>query len=225
MKALKNPTVTSVTVRQCKQTVSAFRNHFSLGLEWVKGHAGNTGNEVADCMAKIGCEKSHKHSVPISSRVGRSKLVGYYDRIWQRRWDDSEEYRHTKEFYPEVRRCIRGMLRYFGKAEIARLIQMATGHCLLAYHIAQWQEGIDQECRLCAESVERPIHLLNECPALWRARLDFELRVLGWGREPFCLEKAVLAFFGDAKIRKLEHECSAFLSLQVAVVQDIGSPS
>lgn len=192
-------TVKSRLVLDCVNTLHQFRHKNTLQLQWVKGHANNTGNEVADCKAKLACEMPNKVSIPLAVAECKERIREYYHKVWQQRWTESNDCRQTKEMFPVIKHRITKMIRSYSKAELARLIQMGTGHCLLAYHLSQWQKGVEPTCKLCHESLESPIHLLNECEPLWRTRQEFEFNV-----QHKTFERALLLFFDNENIRALE---------------------
>ena len=54
-------------------------------------------------------------------------------------------------------------------------------------------------CKLCYGAKEDPTHLLNECPALWRARIEFESSL-----EFQYFKVSMLRFFQQDSIKALE---------------------
>jgi len=52
--ALLDSQVRSVLVRECKAKINSIMERgLNMSISWAKGHAGHTGNEVADWLAGV----------------------------------------------------------------------------------------------------------------------------------------------------------------------------
>jgi hypothetical protein len=58
------------------------------------------------------------------------------------------------------------------KTEIKNLTGILTGHCGLRYHMHRMGKDLEDTCRLCMEESETARHVMCECPAVTRIRLE-----------------------------------------------------
>jgi len=77
---------------------------WKIWFRWVKAHAGTSGNELADKLAK---EASCKIDLPISyNRVPKSVIKRDLENtsveIWQREWVKTTKGRIRKDYFPKV---------------------------------------------------------------------------------------------------------------------------
>lgn len=137
----------------------------NIALHWIKAHAGHKGNEEADRLAKLACERSTVDLFEDPSRrtarktLEREKLIE-----WQERWSDSfTKGRHTFELLPKVQtRKIMG--NFF-------LNQFLTNHGCHGQHQARFFGGA-QLCSTC-QLVEDWEHILIQCTNFKHIREKF----------------------------------------------------
>jgi len=81
------------------------RANWTIGILWVKAHAGIYGNEMADQLAKAATRNSDIavsfHRIPTSTL--HSELKEVVIQKWQMDWDKCTKAAITKEFFPNVR--------------------------------------------------------------------------------------------------------------------------
>ena len=81
------------------------RAKWTMGISWVKAHAGIYGNEMADQLAKAATRNSDIavsfNRIPTSTLY--SELKELVIRKWQMDWDKCTKAAITKEFFPNVR--------------------------------------------------------------------------------------------------------------------------
>jgi ribonuclease HI len=103
--ALINTDIHTFLTEEIKQTVQEMETReLKIWFKWVKAHAGTSGNELADKLAK---EASGKTDLPISyNRVPKSVIKRDLENTsvetWQRVWDTTTEGSTTKEYFPNV---------------------------------------------------------------------------------------------------------------------------
>ena len=142
-------------------------------VKWVKGHNNNTGNELADCLAKNGLRMAFKQCqivpyLPLSKGLIKTKFREHVCNTWQKDWEDLKICRISKCFYPEVkidRHTIKMSI-----TELNALAQIITGHGLYKDHMRHWNEIEDFSCSLCKTAPEDSWHLWRECNRLTRER-------------------------------------------------------
>ena len=145
---------------------------FLLDLVWIKGHANETGNELADFLAKEGSKKNISGTnpiVPVPYCTIKRKINEMVGEKWQARWEIAEV-RNAKSFLTTVDPSCNKKTRKFSKNKLNQLAMAISGHGLYSAHLWHWK-NIDPVCKLCKESAETSAHLWNECPALEKLRL------------------------------------------------------
>ncbi len=138
-------------------------------IKWVKGHNENTGNEVADMIAKKGSKEASKildtkPHMPATRKEIKIYVHRYFKDKWQMRWDKLKSCRISKLFYPTVedgKRTVNLKVK-----ELHEITQVVTGHGLFKKHLQYWNEIDDYQCSLCGEADEDSWHLWELCPAL-----------------------------------------------------------
>ena len=78
------------------------KENWTIEYTWIKAHAGNYGNELADRLAKVAARNSTKryNRIPKSDieHQEREKSI----EKWQQQWDNSIKVSVTKEFFPNI---------------------------------------------------------------------------------------------------------------------------
>ncbi len=178
------------------------RNKYSpVTIQWVKGHAGNTGNEYADMLARIGQEESERLTfaapfIPISrSSLNREIHTGQI-RLWQLNWENRRDCRVSRLFFPEVK-VSRSVIKLTAR-ELQELAKIGTGHGLFKDHLRHWTEMEEEDylCSLCGEDYENSWHLWDNCPILTQER-KLALQYMKGGTS---YERALLKFFREDKV-------------------------
>ncbi len=188
--------------RETKCLLSELKEHHEIEVIWTKGHNNNTGNEVADMLAKEGLHMAGNMSYAapfmttcqgqVKSMI-REIMLGK----WQRRWEQLDQHVVSKLFVPKVGPNKRVSL--LSIKELSKLTQIVTGHGLFKRHMRHWNDLGDIQCALCGEDVEYSWHLWEWCP---RLKGDRErIRYLQSRGMPF--EMALLKFFNQQELVEL----------------------
>ena len=131
----------SKTVTECRSTLLETRKSHIISIEWVKGHADVTGNELADSLAKTGFEMigvTCEPVVPVPPSEIKQRSKHKFTNAWQRHWISTSDYLKTKMFIPQVRVMnIREMVNET-KSQLNLIVQVCTGHALVANYIRHW---------------------------------------------------------------------------------------
>ena len=198
--ALFKTTTCSKVVMACKGILRTAKENHRIAIEWIKGHADHTGNELADMLAK---KASHMKvdvagpHIPVPLAGIKKKLKEYFVKEWQKRWNANEVCRTSKLIFPCVAGSKLKKTSKLSKSNLNLLIQAGTGHALVGHHVGKWIEDITDECELCLEGPESTDHLFFECPALERNRRE----ILAEGQDN--IVKVILKFFSLENVKEI----------------------
>jgi len=88
-----------------KQIAILRRTNWTINFSWIKSHAGNPGNELADRLAKDAA--SNKNTPVVFDRITKTtlykKLEDETTQKWQQQWEQCNKAAVTKQFFPNVR--------------------------------------------------------------------------------------------------------------------------
>ncbi len=160
-------------VRECAARLNALASNRKLTLHWIPAHKGYSGNEYVDRLAKKAAETPFigpEPSIPISVETVNSAIDGSTTGRWRARWRTSGECRQTKAVLPDVSRAYRFQCLRLSRILLRILVQVVTGHCLLAKHMCTMRITNDPTCPLCKREDEDRDHFVLKCEALTDAR-------------------------------------------------------
>ena len=210
IKAIYAASATSKLVQSCKEVIQQALQTRELGIQWIRGHADHTGNELADMLAKKGthtaCDMAYP-AIPLPVAAVKAQITKHFFSKWQKRWATSGGCRQTKIFYPAVDGRRLKKLSRMDRASLNLLMQAATGHALVGYHLSKWA-GQDSQCKLCCEEEESIEHLYFKCPAL-----ELQRHARGAWADAFSssLEYTLLHYFRMEELQSLFSDRSAGL--------------
>jgi len=214
IQALHNPATRSAIVQACQQVLRQAKENLRIAIKWVRGHADNTGNELADSLAKEGSNMNPDTvgpELPIPMSEIKRSLKDHFVAKWQERWGRSRDCRQTKNFFPTVSGTKSKKLAKWPKSILNLLVQAGTGHALVAYHISQWTD-VEKRCKLCQEGEESTGHLFWDCPVLERQRREVEAMVS-------TTEERLVVFFSGTTVANLfsdrSEDCGERISSQI----------
>jgi ribonuclease HI len=104
IKALQNVNSTTVLVQDIySQLRIAEQTPINISFAWIRGHGGNTGNELADKLAKMGAA-SHQSIEYELIPVSYVKKVVYQKnlQLWSERWINANTGETTRQLFPTV---------------------------------------------------------------------------------------------------------------------------
>ena len=175
----------------------------NIVIRWVKGHDNHRGNERADFNARRGRDHPSRYGVPDvpspTYKLLKSQIAAAVTRVWNERWAaDTENYRQTRRWLPEVDPWFSAMILSEKRAVLSEYIMVLTGHNFFKRHnfLVDSErvrrgtlppESLDSPfCDLCCfrvpdeasewqhmdEYLQTSFHLFTQCEALATVRLQ-----------------------------------------------------
>jgi len=101
--SLKNPKNRKNLIEEIrKKTATLKREKWKIVFTWIKAHAGNSGNELADQLAK----DAVNNNVICFNKVPKSEILHQENQrslaTWQKQWDISTKGQVTKDYFPDI---------------------------------------------------------------------------------------------------------------------------
>jgi len=132
-------------------------------FRWTKAHAGTTGNELADKLAK---EASSKTEIPISYNRSAIKreLKENSNVTWQKEWETTKKGSTTKEYFPTVAERLQTKINF-----TQNLTTIVTGHGNIKSYPHRFRIIEAPDCP-CGNGNQTVKHILFECGILQEER-------------------------------------------------------
>ena len=183
LKALDSYKVTSKLVKDTMDVFGQVDSSVQVQLRWVKAHVGYVGNELADRLANEGTDVSNDLADlrgtdgPLIPHSGlRSKLNDALVLAWMVDWIFMQPCRQTKHFFPEINKKMSQCAVSMNRKGFSAYMHIASGHNFLGRHQSIVELGYsDRElswCRFCDNGEESSYHIMTECDAFARLRLQ-----------------------------------------------------
>ena len=172
--ALEKYIITDKSVQTCKQNLNRLATGNNVTLNWIPGHCGHLGNEVADRLAKRGADlpAEQAEEVPVPQTHIKSLIKNWATKRHQTRWTwDPDECKQTKMFLPKVENRIWKKIENQSIQRIRLVTQIITGHATLRKHLFRMKIVDSPLCPKCGEENETVEHLFCSCPAFMYERV------------------------------------------------------
>jgi ribonuclease HI len=172
LKAVTGCVSRSKLVEECKQTLSHLTSIVPVTIRWIPGHAGITGNEEADALARTGAQSKPIGPEPIlgiSTTAAKGMLKEWALAQQKARWRCTDVAKQAKELIRPGNYSFTRKMLSLEKTGTRAVVRLLTGHCSLRYH--KWILGLapEPDC-LCGEDRETARHVLCECGLLYKVR-------------------------------------------------------
>jgi hypothetical protein len=115
--------------------------------------------------------------LPLSKAVCRQAARDELLYQWTDKWQRAIDYRQTKIFFPAPNNNKTKNLLRQSRKDLGLLTRHITGFSNLSYPQSLQQPGLSPLCRLCGKAREESNHIIRECPALSRTRLNNLLQI------------------------------------------------
>ena len=175
IKALSACTTTSQLVWECRRKLDVLSKRNKVTLVWVPGHAGISGNEKADQLAKEGAATSFVGPEPfcgVGNSLVRQRIKEQEYKMAADRWTSLPGHRQAKLLLGNYHSKRAKQLINLKRRQLRILTGFLTGHCNLNGHLAKIGVKESGLCRFCERANEDPEHILLECEAITRKRAE-----------------------------------------------------
>ena len=173
IKALDSYRNKNKIVNECKHNLNKLAVDNTVILNWIPGHEGHMGNEVADRLAKMGANMNIEGPEPIIPLPGsaiRGAVREWGVRLHQKHWDERKDCRQTKMFIPRINIRHRKEILNSTRNNSKKLTQILTGHANLNRHLHIMGLSDTPLCSKCEEEEETVQHYISICPYYSRIR-------------------------------------------------------
>ena len=168
IQALGKYETNSKIILECKLSLNRLAENNSVRLNWIPGHSGHRGNNVADNLAKLGVKQKTSGPepiIPISTATRKDELKTWANKKHETYWKNLTSCRQSKYMMPNTGNNIWKQIRDMNKSDIRIITHMMTGHSTLQKHLCNMKIEEDPTCEQCLEDTEDLEHYLTDCPA------------------------------------------------------------
>jgi len=131
---------------------------------WIQTHAGNSGNELADHLAK----DAVNNNVICFNKVPKSEIIRQETQRslakWQKQWDISTKGQVTKDYFPDITERLTKKINL-----TPNLKAMMTAHGKTKAYLHRFKIIQSPEC-ICTEGDQTVDHLIYDCGKLEKER-------------------------------------------------------
>ena len=141
-----------------------------MGLYWVPGHAGVTGNEIADKLARSGSVQRFVGPEPflrVSGQNIRRKMKRWMEKQHLTLWrGHCSTQKQARELISGPDLATGARLLSFNRTQSRVVFGLLTGHNTLRRHLYIMKLCNNPICRKCGTEEETSVHILCECECL-----------------------------------------------------------
>jgi len=164
--AIGSSHVRSKTVWDCQKLINQANQKIDIHLNWIKGHNGTTGNEIADALAKEGAQKAQDHILAtyIPMAIVKNRIHSNLQKRWQEEWSKTKTCHHTKIFSEAVTdTALPDKILSLSRPQLRRIVGWVTGFYKLNKYLFLIGQSESPHCQWCGEAEENPAHFTLEC--------------------------------------------------------------
>jgi hypothetical protein len=153
-------------IEQIRTKVNELENqNWKIDFKWVKAHAGNHGNELADKLAKEAATSTEKESykkIPKNTEIRELNEVSLVK--WQKEWDKATKGQTTQDFIPVIQDRLKAKIN-----STPIFTTMTTGHGNLKSYVHRFKI-IELPTCPCGTTEQTIDHLIFRCELLGKER-------------------------------------------------------
>jgi ribonuclease HI len=179
--SLRNPDNHAYLVEEIRRRVAKLQgSNWKIEFSWVKAHAGNYGNEIADKLAKEAAWSKRTEiafrRIPISTLYYEIQLQSI--QRWQKEWEIFNKAAITKQYFPTVQERLRTKMRV-----TQNIAAMMAGHGKTRAHFHRFNMLETATCA-CGQGDQTIDHLLYHCTLLETKRQTMKENGINAGHWP-----------------------------------------
>ena len=186
IRAIGNFTTQNSLVEESKNSLNRLSEENEVIIQWIPGHEGHMGNEVADRLAKRGAEVLHvgpEPRLPLTITYFKNLIKDWGRKKHNSEWRNRGDCRQTKMFVPSIAPRAKQGFMSLSRTGVRKIIQIMTGHNNLRRHRFLMKMEESPICENCGLEEETSEHFITVCPAQYENRVTtFGSRLLD-GRE------------------------------------------
>ena len=174
IKALQSMVIKQKSVSECHKLLTELNTQNEVLLQWVPGHVGVPGNELADKRAKEGSKLKiygPEPLIPISLRACKNAITAETLKEHQNRWSSLDTCRQTKIAIPWLDKQLGRDILSLNRGSLRMVLQAITGHGNLNKHRHTTGQSNTPLCPKCNEEAETSDHYVGRCPAYTLKRI------------------------------------------------------
>jgi hypothetical protein len=166
------------------------RREWKIMFSWVKAHAGNYGNELADRLAKDAARNDGTNNT--YSRSPKSTL--YYEtseetkQKWQDEWTTCKKAAARKQYFPNVRDRLGTKLNLTPK-----LAAVLSGHGRTRTYLHRFKIREEATC-ICGQGEQTVDHLLFDCVITHPQREVLQQNITKIGKWPASKQELITKY-------------------------------
>ncbi|XP_074099926.1 uncharacterized protein LOC141528003 [Cotesia typhae] len=173
LRALEQIEVSSRLVRNCIVSLNELAKHNRVKLLWVPSHSGNTGNDIANELAKTGARMDDPE--PMFNIAVPFSLVKQHTSQWandrfREVWTEAKGMRHTRALIKGPSRTLGLSLTGLDKKTLRTIVGFIIGHWTTGRHLKHMGVSENSLCSRCLSEEETPLHLILHCDELATTR-------------------------------------------------------
>ena len=161
-------------VKEAKENLNRLSVSNKVTIQWIPGHEGYMGNEVADRLAKRGANEPFwgpEPGLPLTNTFFKNLIREWGRNLHDRDWKARKDCRQTKMFVPDIGQKPRAGFMTTSRKLARTTIQLMSGHNNLRRHRFLMKMEDTPTCEQCGLEEETAEHFVTECPAYWEERL------------------------------------------------------
>ena len=205
--ALGKFTTQGSLVKQAKENLNRLGLSNEVIIQWIPGHEGYMGNEVADRLAKRGATEPFwgpEPGLPLTNTFFKNLIREWGRDLHNREWRARKDCRQTKMFVKDIGQKPKAGFMSLNRRAARTAIQLMSGHNNLQRHRFLMKMEESPTCEKCGLEEETAEHFLIMCPAYWEERLKI------WGSR--MLDQGDLVHLRVQDLQKFANVTERFVS-------------